>query len=134
MTKTLILGIDSLDPYVLLKHKAVLPNFARLMHESPTLLSKSVFPVDTIPAWASINTGLLRSRMTASSAGVAHRSRARLREARAAKGAGQALGQLVCERSRVRPIDPEVRQIASALGCASGPARVAEELGACLQP
>jgi len=58
MTKTLILGIDSLDPYVLRKHKAVLPNFARLMQESPTLLSKSVFPVDTIPAWASINTGL----------------------------------------------------------------------------
>jgi len=58
MTKTLILGIDSLDPYVLLDHKAVLPNFARLMQESPTLLSRSVFPVDTIPAWASINTGL----------------------------------------------------------------------------
>ena len=58
MTKTLILGIDSLDPYVLSDHKAVLPNFARLMHESPTLLSRSVFPVDTIPAWASINTGL----------------------------------------------------------------------------
>jgi predicted AlkP superfamily phosphohydrolase/phosphomutase len=58
MTKTLILGIDSLDPYVLSEHKTVLPNFARLMHESPTLLSTSVFPVDTIPAWASINTGL----------------------------------------------------------------------------
>jgi predicted AlkP superfamily phosphohydrolase/phosphomutase len=58
MTKTLILGIDSLDPYVLSDHKATLPNFARLMQESPTLLSRSVFPVDTIPAWASINTGL----------------------------------------------------------------------------
>ncbi len=58
MTKTLILGIDSLDPYVLSDHKGVLPNFARLMQESPTLLSKSVYPVDTIPAWASINTGL----------------------------------------------------------------------------
>jgi predicted AlkP superfamily phosphohydrolase/phosphomutase len=58
MTKTLILGIDSLDPYVLSDHTAMLPNFARLMRESPTLLSRSVFPVDTIPAWASINTGL----------------------------------------------------------------------------
>jgi predicted AlkP superfamily phosphohydrolase/phosphomutase len=58
MKKTLILGIDSLDPYVLSDHKALLPNFARLMQESPTLLSRSVFPVDTIPAWASINTGL----------------------------------------------------------------------------
>jgi predicted AlkP superfamily phosphohydrolase/phosphomutase len=58
MTKTIVLGIDSLDPYVLFDHQAALPNFARLMHESPTFLSKSVFPVDTIPAWASINTGL----------------------------------------------------------------------------
>jgi predicted AlkP superfamily phosphohydrolase/phosphomutase len=58
MTKMLILGIDSLDPYVLREHKASLPNFARLMRESPTFLSKSVFPVDTIPAWASISTGL----------------------------------------------------------------------------
>jgi predicted AlkP superfamily phosphohydrolase/phosphomutase len=40
------------------EHKAVLPNFAALMRDSPTFLSKSVFPVDTIPAWASINTGL----------------------------------------------------------------------------
>jgi predicted AlkP superfamily phosphohydrolase/phosphomutase len=58
MNKTIILGIDSLDPYVLSKYKAILPNFARLMQESPTFLSKSVFPVDTIPAWASITTGL----------------------------------------------------------------------------
>jgi predicted AlkP superfamily phosphohydrolase/phosphomutase len=58
MTKTIVLGIDSLDPYVLSDHQAALPNFARLMHESPTFFSKSVFPVDTIPAWASINTGL----------------------------------------------------------------------------
>ncbi|MGA3359170.1 MAG: alkaline phosphatase family protein, partial [Halobacteriota archaeon] len=58
MTKIMILGVDSLDPYVLSEHKAVLPNFAALMRDSPTFLSKSVFPVDTIPAWASINTGL----------------------------------------------------------------------------
>jgi predicted AlkP superfamily phosphohydrolase/phosphomutase len=58
MTKTIVLGIDSLDPYVLSEYKAALPNFARLMDASPTLFSKSVFPVDTIPAWASINTGL----------------------------------------------------------------------------
>jgi predicted AlkP superfamily phosphohydrolase/phosphomutase len=58
MTKTIVLGIDSLDPYVLSDHQAALPNFARLMRESPTFVSKSVFPVDTIPAWASINTGL----------------------------------------------------------------------------
>jgi len=58
MTKTLVLGIDSLDPYVLSDFSAMLPNLAQLKRESPTFLSKSVFPVDTIPAWASINTGL----------------------------------------------------------------------------
>jgi len=58
MTKLLIIGIDSLDPYLLMENRAQLPTFSKLIAESPTLLSKSVFPVDTIPAWASINTGL----------------------------------------------------------------------------
>jgi predicted AlkP superfamily phosphohydrolase/phosphomutase len=58
MTKAIVLGIDSLDPHVLSKYAAVLPNFARLMQQSPTFLSESVFPVDTIPAWQSIYTGL----------------------------------------------------------------------------
>jgi predicted AlkP superfamily phosphohydrolase/phosphomutase len=58
MTRLLILGIDSLDPYVLAENKANLPALAQLIEGSPTFLSKSVFPVDTIPAWASINTGL----------------------------------------------------------------------------
>jgi predicted AlkP superfamily phosphohydrolase/phosphomutase len=58
MTKLLVIGIDSLDPYVLTAHRAHLPTFSKLIGESPTFLSKSVFPVDTIPAWASINTGL----------------------------------------------------------------------------
>lgn len=53
-----IIGIDSLDPYILLKYKKELPNFSNFMAESPTFISKSVFPVDTIPAWASIYTGL----------------------------------------------------------------------------
>jgi predicted AlkP superfamily phosphohydrolase/phosphomutase len=58
MTQLLMLGIDSLDPYVLTNYRAQLPTFSELIAESPTLLSKSVFPVDTIPAWASISTGL----------------------------------------------------------------------------
>ena len=58
MTRLLIIGIDSLDPYVLTENRTHLPTFSKLIAESPTLLSKSVFPVDTIPAWASINTGL----------------------------------------------------------------------------
>jgi predicted AlkP superfamily phosphohydrolase/phosphomutase len=58
MTRLLIIGIDSLDPHVLAKNRAHLPIFSKLIAESPTFLSTSVFPVDTIPAWASINTGL----------------------------------------------------------------------------
>jgi len=56
--KLAIIGIDSLDPYVLLKYRNELPVFDRLMKGSPTFKSKSVFPVDTIPAWTSIFTGL----------------------------------------------------------------------------
>lgn len=56
--KLAIIGIDSLDPYVILKHRELLPNFSTLIEGSPTFVSKSVFPVDTIPAWASIYTGL----------------------------------------------------------------------------
>lgn len=53
-----IIGIDSLDPYVLLKYRNEMPNFSKLIRESPTFISKSIFPVDTVPAWASIYTGL----------------------------------------------------------------------------
>ena len=56
--KLAIIGIDSLDPYVILKYRKELPNFSKLIAGSPTFISKSVFPVDTIPAWASIYTGL----------------------------------------------------------------------------
>lgn len=56
--KLMIIGIDSLDYRVLSALKAELPNFSRLMEASPTQTAESVFPVDTIPAWASISTGL----------------------------------------------------------------------------
>jgi len=56
--KLVIIGIDSLDPYVVLKYRKELPTFSKLIDESPTFISKSVFPVDTIPAWVSIYTGL----------------------------------------------------------------------------
>ncbi|MCC7571481.1 alkaline phosphatase family protein [Candidatus Micrarchaeota archaeon] len=55
--KIAIIGIDSLDPHVLKKYHNDLPNFSKLIYESPTFISKSVFPVDTIPAWSSIYTG-----------------------------------------------------------------------------
>jgi len=56
--KLVIIGIDSLDPYILLTYKKKLPTFSRLIDKSPTFISESVFPVDTIPAWGSIYTGL----------------------------------------------------------------------------
>lgn len=53
-----IIGIDSLDPHILLKYRNELPNFSKIIDDSPTIISESIFPVDTIPAWASIYTGL----------------------------------------------------------------------------
>jgi predicted AlkP superfamily phosphohydrolase/phosphomutase len=53
-----IIGIDSLDPHVILNYRAVLPNLSKLIDESPTFIARSVWPVDTIPAWVSIYTGL----------------------------------------------------------------------------
>jgi predicted AlkP superfamily phosphohydrolase/phosphomutase len=54
-----IIGIDSLDPNIILKYRSQLPTLSRMVEQSPTFISKSVFPVDTIPAWVSIYTGLL---------------------------------------------------------------------------
>jgi predicted AlkP superfamily phosphohydrolase/phosphomutase len=56
--KLAIIGIDSLDPHVILNYRALLPNLSRLIEESPTFIARSVWPVDTIPAWVSIYTGL----------------------------------------------------------------------------
>ena len=56
--KLAIIGIDSLDPEVILKYRNKLPTFSRLIDDSPLFVSHSVFPVDTIPAWATIFTGL----------------------------------------------------------------------------
>ncbi len=55
--KIIILGIDSLDPYVILNNRDNLPHFSSLIEESPTFFSTSIYPVDSIPAWASIYTG-----------------------------------------------------------------------------
>lgn len=54
----MIIGIDSLDPYIILRYRKELPTFSKLINESPTFISKSIFPVDSIPAWTSIFTGL----------------------------------------------------------------------------
>lgn len=55
--KIALIGIDSLDPTILLKYRNILPTFSQIIDQSPTLVSKSVFPVDTIPAWYSIFSG-----------------------------------------------------------------------------
>ena len=57
--RLLIIGIDSLDPEVILQERHHLPVLSGLMDASPTFRSSSVFPADTIPAWVSIYTGLL---------------------------------------------------------------------------
>lgn len=57
MKKLLIIGIDSLDPELLVKYAEYLPNFIKLRDESPDIKLDSVFPVDSIPAWSSIYTG-----------------------------------------------------------------------------
>jgi len=59
--KLAIIGIDSLESSVILKYRNKLPAFSRLIKDSPTFISQSVFPVDTIPAWATIFTGLYPS-------------------------------------------------------------------------
>jgi len=53
-----IIGIDSLDPHLIMKHRESLPNLLQLIDGSPTFIARSVWPVDTIPAWVSIYTGL----------------------------------------------------------------------------
>lgn len=58
MKKVLMIGIDSLDPVLLSKFEEDLPNFKKLRNESPGIKSKSIYPVDSIPAWITIYTGL----------------------------------------------------------------------------
>lgn len=58
MKKVLMIGIDSLDPVLLSKFEKELPNFSNLRNESPDIKLKSVYPIDSIPAWISVYTGL----------------------------------------------------------------------------
>ena len=58
MSKVLFIGIDSLDPKLLVKFGDDLPNLTRLRKASPEIELKCIFPPDSIPAWVSIHTGL----------------------------------------------------------------------------
>lgn len=56
--RTLIIGIDSLDPHLLAEFADDLPHLSRLRRDSPPVRLRSIFPPDSIPAWISIFTGL----------------------------------------------------------------------------
>jgi predicted AlkP superfamily phosphohydrolase/phosphomutase len=58
MSKLILIGVDSLDPDLLVKYSGVLPNLTKIRGNCPDVSLKSIFPVDSIPAWATIYTGL----------------------------------------------------------------------------
>jgi predicted AlkP superfamily phosphohydrolase/phosphomutase len=58
MTKLVIIGIDSMDRELIYKYLDYLPNFKKIIKQSPDIKSTSVFPPDSDTAWASIYTGL----------------------------------------------------------------------------
>jgi predicted AlkP superfamily phosphohydrolase/phosphomutase len=60
--KVLLIGIDSLDPRLLVKFGADLPHFSKLRAASPGIRLRSIFPPDSIPAWITIHTGLNPAR------------------------------------------------------------------------
>jgi len=66
MTKSkircLVVGIDGLDADLLMRLRNQLPNFNRLIQNSPSFKMSSVFPPDSPTAWASIFTGLNPAR------------------------------------------------------------------------
>lgn len=58
MSKVVIIAIDALDSVLLHKFRNDLPNLNKIMEEGKSIKLKSVFPTDSIPAWASIYTGM----------------------------------------------------------------------------
>ena len=58
MRKVVMLGIDGLDSILVSRFIDSLPNFQRLMKDSPPVRLTSIFPPDSLPAWVSISTGL----------------------------------------------------------------------------
>lgn len=58
MSKIVIIGIDGMDRELISKYLNSLPNFKKIIAESPDIKLTSVFPPDSDTAWASIYTGL----------------------------------------------------------------------------
>lgn len=57
MAKVLIIGIDGLDPDLVNKWQDELPSFKKIMAEGYAGKTESVFPPDSVSAWATIFTG-----------------------------------------------------------------------------
>jgi predicted AlkP superfamily phosphohydrolase/phosphomutase len=58
MSKLIIIGIDGLDRKYVADHLSELPNFKRIIENSPAVSGVSVFPPDSDTAWSTIYTGL----------------------------------------------------------------------------
>lgn len=58
MSKLILIGIDGMDPFLVKKFINSLPNIRYILRNGINPELKSVFPVDSIPAWNTIFTGL----------------------------------------------------------------------------
>ncbi len=58
MARILIVGIDSLDSILISQFQKDLPHFSKMKEQSPEIKFESVYPPDSVTAWASIYTGL----------------------------------------------------------------------------
>lgn len=58
MSRVLIIGIDSMDSILLSRFEHRLPNLKELKARSPKIALRSVYPPDSVTAWATIYTGL----------------------------------------------------------------------------
>ena len=58
MSRVLVIGIDSLAPGLLAKWEGDLPHFTGLRQQGTQAKMRSIFPVDSIPAWISLLSGL----------------------------------------------------------------------------
>lgn len=57
MNKVLVIGIDGLDPDLIMKWQGDLPSFRKIITEGYAGKLESVFPPDSVAAWATIFTG-----------------------------------------------------------------------------
>lgn len=58
MSRVVVLGMDGMDPYLIEKWWDELPNLRKLRDKGAFMKLDSVYPPDSIPAWAAIYTGL----------------------------------------------------------------------------